>query len=675
MNCKGYINNREITNLEGIYLVKGSKNALVVNGEKVVSPKRYKVVGTAKTVNKGITSSFYWKTNTGQKYTLRVDARGNLDVFYDDDWVNILTGLTKSQKIRFVPWWDKTEQIDVLLFVDGTDTVHEWSGAISEIASVTSNTITKKGFLSGATISFNATANTIVDSDSGFVTAGFAAGDKITVSGTTSNDGEYTIKTVVAGTITLDDDDSLTDETYGSTFIVRWTANGTWAEARFLTDNTRGAKKITIDGVEYTYTGGESGGSLTGVTPNPLTGGVTAGDTAIQTVRDSSPTAISGKKTDLISMLNNHVWYGSTTSRDIFISESDDFTSCTYTTPLRVPGEGFEMTLDAAPTGFAPSEDEMAISAGEDDWYKVSSQFGTENDKAIETFIIKKLKTATGQSAQNQEGIVFIKNAVAFFSFEPTVDTLGRVENIEGPQSLPLSDPIKDDLEEYDADDVCGLYHQRNLYFLLPNEGILLIYDLINQYWQPPYYIPGGSISLIEYGGKTRVAVHSKTGNETYLLFEGRNDNGAVFKFKASFGYENYGSRFWKKSFDEIATELYMSESTEVTSRVLYDYKGATDIREFVLKGSENDFRFAPRATASLGANPLGSQPLGSFSDENGDEIQTLSKYRFIDTTTVKDFYERQREFESESPDCHVEIIAWGENVSLSGNIPSEIKR
>jgi hypothetical protein len=50
---------------------------------------------------------------------------------------------------------------------------------------------------------------TITDSASGFVTAGFKAGQSLIIEGSTSNDGVYTIKTVAAGTITLEDGQNL----------------------------------------------------------------------------------------------------------------------------------------------------------------------------------------------------------------------------------------------------------------------------------------------------------------------------------------------------------------------------------------------------------------------------------------------------------------------------------
>lgn len=71
-----------------------------------------------------------------------------------------------------------------------------------------------------ATIAFNENApgaDTITDSGSGFLVAGFQPGDQIIISGSSSNDGNYTISSVTAGTITLFDADDLVTEVAGST--------------------------------------------------------------------------------------------------------------------------------------------------------------------------------------------------------------------------------------------------------------------------------------------------------------------------------------------------------------------------------------------------------------------------------------------------------------------------
>ena len=76
----------------------------------------------------------------------------------------------------------------------------------------------RKARIQAITIAFNdndPSADTITDSGNGLVTAGFEAGDHIVVSGSTSNDGTYLAATVVAGTVTLDPADTLTDEVAG----------------------------------------------------------------------------------------------------------------------------------------------------------------------------------------------------------------------------------------------------------------------------------------------------------------------------------------------------------------------------------------------------------------------------------------------------------------------------
>lgn len=75
--------------------------------------------------------------------------------------------------------------------------------------------------ITAATIAFvNSDPDTITDSGNGFVTAGFQAGDVIAVINSSSNDGIYTIATVVAGTITLVATDSLTAEALGANVTI-----------------------------------------------------------------------------------------------------------------------------------------------------------------------------------------------------------------------------------------------------------------------------------------------------------------------------------------------------------------------------------------------------------------------------------------------------------------------
>lgn len=81
----------------------------------------------------------------------------------------------------------------------------------------TSNGATK----TGTTIAFvNSNPDTITDSGNGFVTAGFKRGQTITITGSVSNNGTFTIASVTAGTITLITGDSLTAESAGASVTI-----------------------------------------------------------------------------------------------------------------------------------------------------------------------------------------------------------------------------------------------------------------------------------------------------------------------------------------------------------------------------------------------------------------------------------------------------------------------
>jgi len=62
--------------------------------------------------------------------------------------------------------------------------------------------------------------DTITDTGSGFVTAGFKAGQTIIVEGSTSNDGQYSIKEVASGTLTLTSEGVLTAESAGDSLTL-----------------------------------------------------------------------------------------------------------------------------------------------------------------------------------------------------------------------------------------------------------------------------------------------------------------------------------------------------------------------------------------------------------------------------------------------------------------------
>lgn len=694
VNPQGYTHNREITNLPGQWLVQGSQNVLIENAEKVVSSKGYELLGAVKTMNRGHDGSFDWATSTGPYRSLK-GYYDRLEVWYKQAFRILKEGYTQSA-FEATLWWDVTEQLDVMLSVRGSNKVEEWSGGIAEVAEITSGgKLRKKGWIQGVSGTVFTFADdgvnpaTLTKSDGGFTVTGFATGDKITISGSTSNDGAYEIALVTDTVLTLIPDDSFVPEVSAPStpVIIKWTKNGTWAEARFLTQNGGDAsnRSVIVNGISVPYVGGETTGLLTIV--GDFTGRIATGDIVYQEVRVYTVSGLgSNYQADIIYTINNQVVYGSKTNRRAFVSKNSDFTDFGFST-LRVPGEGATLDLDSCPTAFAKADQSkdgnvsgaFMISAGRSDWYRVTFVKSTSNDsegvsRVSETTNVDHLPTAQGSAALGPGAIVQIRDAVTAITFEPAIDTLGHITNvgIDAALTVPLSDPIKLDIEAYDLAGVHGLYANRNLYYAIPAEGVVIIRDFTSNYWQPPQLLPISRLALIDVNedGNPVLCGHASNCNETYILFKGLSANGSRFRPVAVFGYENYGSRFMLKSFDEAAVEMYASLSTIVKHRILYDFMGATDIREFDIDPSDPSSQFVPRINAGLGTVPLGTNPLGGASDD----LSALAKIRWVSGTSVLDFFERQVIFYSDSEDPQFQIIAYGENIELSDNIPIGIK-
>jgi len=662
---QGYVNNREITNLSGIYLVKGSKNCRIVNKEKVATSERYKLLGAGKDINNPIVGSFDWKSNTNVYRNIRTyrGTRAELEVWYEQEWVRFKNGYI-SAKFEWTPYWIGSELLDVLVGVNGTDKLYMWTGGIAKIVKATTTTITKTGWLRDITFSFDIATRTIVDVNANFLLYDFKPGEQITIEGSNENDGEYTISTVTADTITLIETDVLAlSGPDANNIVIRRSQSGTWAQARFLLGITDRA--VLIEGVRYTYTGGENTGTLTGLVVDPTANSVTAGDLVFQDIVETEATELAGMSLDLVGVSNNQLYVASNRDRRVFISSTTDYTDFDFTSPLRVPGEGFKLTLDSAPTAIVPDEDDMYISGGDNDWFRVFTEL--TSDQLGERINIKRLKIAPGQAAPSQGAVAHIKNNIAFLNVEKSFDTLGNIENVETTQNVPLSDDIRNDIENYDITDVHALYFRRSVFIALPREGLVLEYNMRFGHWQPPQELPVRRLAIID--GK--LCGHSNNSNETYELFTGYNDAGAPFKCAMHFGYENFGSRFKEKNFDEAATELYATRNTVIQNIINYDYRGAADVRRFEIDGSDEKISFVPAELSGIGKDKLGNDPLGGTLEP----LDQLVKLKPIDTTSVLDFFERQRIFEAEGTDIRFEVLAFGENVRTSDNEPIYLKR
>lgn len=490
----------------------------------------------------------------------------------------------------------------------------------------------------GLTVNITAIGNAagdfvfLSDADHG---SGYSAATTYNLTGGTGTNAHLRVSAVTSGTIVKEGTES-------------------WAEAGFPFGGGHGTESLLINNVTYTYLSDDFLGDTTtlyGISPDPSA--IPVGSLVVDSVKtwsnsgggDGIPDDF---KNDLIGVLNARVFIGSHDSALVYLSDYASFKDWVLSSTF---------ILTSPPTAFINQEDALYVSAGRDEWYKIS--FILNADLSGQVANIDRLNTTVQQASRSQSATTKIANSVAFLSFEPIIETFGPVQNIFlGPQMSDLSFPIVNDMNTYDFRNACTYYYRKFIYIAVPREGLVLMYnmsDVNNPYWEAPQILPINRFSVIDgelYG-------HSSQVSETYKLFTGYNDNSQPIAAGAVFSFNNYGTRSQSKGYDEFYVEGYISANTELTLGIQYDIDGCATITEFSIDGADRQIVCISSAQDnSLGKWSLGKQPIGSaiVTDSN---VNT-PKFRVIKTFPTRYFYEDQISFSSQEVDAQWEIIAFG---------------
>lgn len=773
---RSYVNKPEVTALSPSYLVAGSKNVLVDYAQRVISRNGYTLYRQENTGGGGIKGSYEWETSSGSVFSLR-----SYDHTLQFDWnstYNTLLSSIRSAHVEFAKVLDYSEQQDVLLMVLGEASMRRWSGGVSKIRTSTATTVTKQGVLTGVTtIAFVAgtagtVAATITDSNLGFLNAGFAAGDSLHISGSTSglNDSNFTIGSVTAGTITLIMSDTLTSQAAGAAITMYNQTGPTWKSARFF--STISGRAFTYNGVSYIYNGGEATDTLTGVTAatGQLVGTVTisnaipavvsrvahgllvgdeifftttgalpaglsintpyfviaagfgvdnfevsatSGGAAINTTNAGSGTHTCYKVTpfpsvtagdavwqtpdtialpsaittpfplfypNLIASQLNMVWLASTESSMVFASKNTDYTN--FTLPAtRAAGDPVEQPLTSGPaTCIVPVDSDAAVlnvintlifGSGIDAFDQID--FHMSQDNTQELLRIIRYKTAKGRGVISKGAICPIANNTVYISREPALDSFSQA-GLENEKGKPISDPIKNDFDMYDFTDVHVIYFKRAIYIALPEEGLVLIYDMMRNLWQPPQTIPVSRFAIIDdelYG-------HSAIQNETYKLFVGATDNGLPITQIARFAYNNGGTRDRIKNMTEYWTDGYITANAELTFTINFGFGGAEAIKSMSILGNDSTVVSQGDATPigdeGLGETPFGGASFDPLSGLPGAGIPLQYFYQ-ADTDSKVDYTQFFVEYRMTTLGGQFAITAHGSNQFDAGTAPVTHKK
>lgn len=451
------------------------------------------------------------------------------------------------------------------------------------------------------------------------------------------------------------------------------TGTTTFAQNRFYTSRNKTLVCVRT-GTEYTYTGGETSTTLTGIAD---TTGLIAGDILVQKVVTNSNEPVAGHTNHFIYTFENQVVIGSNDDEEIYVSKNTDFKDYSFSAP-RVAGEGALFTIEDRPTAIT-SLDKLLLVFSRSSIVKAHFEELAVSTTLAETIKVEKLFTGLNQGALNQETMIQIGNSLAYISNEPAVRIIDSPENLTGINPKTYSNPIKPDFDAEDWTNAFGIWYKNMLIFTSSVNSRMYMLNFVEdadgktfRFWNPPQTLPVGAMSVIDSGNGLLLHGHSNSVPESYLLFDGASDGqytGMPVEDKlpihavAKFAYNDFGKRADLKNFDEYYVEGEITtNTTDLLLTLNYDFDGNTQVIEKTINGSDEDILEGSVGFNSLAQQSLSLNPLGGLLNPPSD----ARKFRVAFEIAKEDFFTMNDTYSTNEVDRYWAIISRGSNASLS---------
>lgn len=421
------------------------------------------------------------------------------------------------------------------------------------------------------------------------------------------------------------------------------------------------------------------------VTPFP---NVTAGDAVWQTPDVINlPSAITTPfplfYPDMIAVQLNMVFLGSTQSQMMMASKGTDYTNFTLPS-TRAAGDPAQQPLTSGRmTCIVPIDNDsdllnvkntLIFGSGLDSFDQIDFHMSADNTQELLRII--RYKTAKGSGIISKGAICPIKNDTVYISREPALESLSQrsLEAPDGSKNVPISDAIKNDFDTYNFTGSHVIYWKRSIFIALPVHGLVLIYDMMRNLWQPPQTIPVSRFAIVA----DQLIGHSSITNESYTLFVGTDDNGVAIPQIARFAYNNGGTRQRIKNLTEYWSDGYITANAELDMTLNFGFGGALGQASLTILGNDSAVvdpeDATPLGDGGLGETPFGGEPFNPILGLPGAGIP-LARFHQIDTCKAVDYMEHYIEYRMNTLGGQFALVAHGSNQFDAGTAPVSIKK
>src|ERR1035437_3314932 len=597
-------------------------NTIVGGGTVTVDNVSVKEVTFVSVIDSGILSNYDFDNFKGDRRNMRAGFLttagndGKLQYRYTDSsgvvtWINLMTGLT-TVKLCFCSYWDNTALIKYVLWVDGSNNVSSWNGAVTTLASATSNTLTTQGSLTWQQLGFTATGSITIGGVTATYSGGYTTGTLTGVSVDLSNAGVYSVASEIHQTPVTTALSGMTSilATFAPTIIGCGRQNQVYLGSS--TSNNLYISKVN-DYTTYTFT-----------SPTRV-----VGEGALIPL-DAPPTKFLAQEVTAAE--------GGTSAYDMWISEGLNTWSIIRATLDSTNTKEKIEHIRLKTSGLQGAKSERLVSKmknhimyiGNDN---VAAFIGYLSYQYIPTIVDFSFPIIDDMNSYDfTDGSIFYHKNFAYVTLPK--HSLIRVYN--------MTDQTKDQFSQYKA-----------------------IEDVTQMpwFWESPIAYPISGFYVVDgelYG-------HNYTTSESYKLFTGGSFTEQDITADATFAFDSKGDRTQSKASDELWIEGYIKQNTLLSATVAGDLNGCQTTQTTIVDGSDNQivcFGGGSGNTGhSLGQDNLGSKPLGGAITATSTQP---AWFHVAKTYPQVPFYLEQISFGSKGVDLQWELICFGTNARMT---------
>lgn len=373
---------------------------------------------------------------------------------------------------------------------------------------------------------------------------------------------------------------------------------------------------VIIDGTEYAYSA-LSGGTFTGVTPDPTTQ-APAANTGIV----NKPTEYAANpKGNVLLTAGARVWLAKSTT--LFYSKTGD--PATFTAGTNPKDGGIEDFPDAGgEITLLDSKDNNKIIVHKEDGILIFNLTYTETAKVPYLDVVT---LAENSGASNLKAGAGLNTVTYFVTGQEALKSLQRAKDGAELNLDSESDIILPTIRDYDFSTAAAIYspYQRAIYVACKETSSSSYNDKIVVFYVRKtdngtiidISVNDGYVGDWVVDGKDLYA-HSSVDQNTYLMGGQYSNDGAAMNHKWVSKEFTFQDPAQGKEFDKLFIDGFIRYGTKIKISVLYGILGSDEQKEVIIAWDDTDYVYSQKISA-LGTDVIGTVSVGGSSGDIQD--------------------------------------------------------